>query len=97
MTLFFCVLCSFLNSDCEYFLSEVLYDESLTENAQESRQILLNNFRIVHSRLGITHQFFFVKDTATVSHASDSKITLNLEVTLERLIANLHQNEAIKP
>uniref|UniRef100_H3C548 Src kinase-associated phosphoprotein 1 n=1 Tax=Tetraodon nigroviridis TaxID=99883 RepID=H3C548_TETNG len=36
--------------DCEYFLSEVLYDENLSENAQEARNILLNNFRIVHER-----------------------------------------------
>lgn len=43
-------------SDCELFVSEILYDENLTENAQETRQILLNNFRIVHTRLEISRQ-----------------------------------------
>lgn len=51
-------------SDCEYFLSEVLYDENLTENAQESRQILLNNFRIVHARSGMADQLFLKRHSA---------------------------------
>lgn len=58
MTMFFCVFCSPFISDCEYFLSEVLYDENLTENAQESRKILLNNFRIVYARSGIAEPLF---------------------------------------
>lgn len=42
-------------SDCEFFVSEILYDENLSENAQETRKVLLNNFRVVHVRLGISH------------------------------------------
>lgn len=59
-------------SDCEFFVSEILYDENLSENAQETRKVLLNNFRVVHVRLGISHFVTF----------SDSKTTLNLGLTL---------------
>ncbi|TNN03320.1 hypothetical protein fugu_000349 [Takifugu bimaculatus] len=39
-----------LLDDCEFFVSEILYDENLSENAQETRNVLLNNFRVVHVR-----------------------------------------------
>ncbi|XP_040032845.2 src kinase-associated phosphoprotein 1 [Gasterosteus aculeatus] len=37
-----------LLDDCELFVSEVLQDEVLGGKAQETRNVLLNNFRIVH-------------------------------------------------
>lgn len=39
-----------LLDDCELFISEHLQDENLSENAQETRKVLLNNFRVVHTR-----------------------------------------------
>ncbi|XP_074520080.1 src kinase-associated phosphoprotein 1 [Halichoeres trimaculatus] len=36
--------------DCELFISEHLQDEDLSENAQETRAVLLNNFRVVKNR-----------------------------------------------
>ncbi|XP_034715560.1 src kinase-associated phosphoprotein 1 isoform X3 [Etheostoma cragini] len=35
---------------CELFVSELLQDEDLSESAQETRKVLLNNFRVVHIR-----------------------------------------------
>ncbi|XP_060884668.1 src kinase-associated phosphoprotein 1 [Labrus mixtus] len=39
-----------LLDDCELFIFEILQDEDLTETTQETRQVLLNNFRVVHGR-----------------------------------------------
>ncbi|KAG7506839.1 hypothetical protein JOB18_016916 [Solea senegalensis] len=39
-----------LLDDCELFVSEILEDEDLSESAQETRKVLLNNFRVVHIR-----------------------------------------------
>ncbi|XP_037319606.2 src kinase-associated phosphoprotein 1 [Pungitius pungitius] len=39
-----------LLDDCELFVSEILQDEELGESAQETRKVLLNNFRVVHVR-----------------------------------------------
>ncbi|XP_051927691.1 src kinase-associated phosphoprotein 1 isoform X2 [Hippocampus zosterae] len=39
-----------LLDDCELFISEILQDEELSENAVETRKILLNNFRVVRVR-----------------------------------------------
>lgn len=39
-----------LLDDCELFVSEILENEELGENAQETRKVLLNNFRVVHVR-----------------------------------------------
>ncbi|XP_042364616.1 src kinase-associated phosphoprotein 1 isoform X2 [Plectropomus leopardus] len=39
-----------LLDDCELFVSEILQDEDLSESAQETRKVLLNNFRVVHVR-----------------------------------------------
>ncbi|TSK14706.1 Src kinase-associated phosphoprotein 1 [Bagarius yarrelli] len=36
--------------DCELFVSSILQDENLSRHAQETRGILLNNFRVVHNR-----------------------------------------------
>lgn len=38
------------SSDCELFVTEILQDEDLTEGAQETRKVLLNNFKVVHVR-----------------------------------------------
>uniref|UniRef100_A0A8C3B642 Src kinase-associated phosphoprotein 1 n=1 Tax=Cyclopterus lumpus TaxID=8103 RepID=A0A8C3B642_CYCLU len=35
---------------CELFVSSILQDEALGENARETRKVLLNNFRVVHVR-----------------------------------------------
>ncbi|KAF4085116.1 hypothetical protein AMELA_G00113570 [Ameiurus melas] len=39
-----------LLEDCELFVSSILQDENLSRHAQETREILLNNFRVVHNR-----------------------------------------------
>ncbi|CAJ1079950.1 LOW QUALITY PROTEIN: src kinase-associated phosphoprotein 1 [Xyrichtys novacula] len=39
-----------LLDDCELFIAEHLQDEDLSENAQETREVLLNNFRVVRLR-----------------------------------------------
>ncbi|XP_023262572.1 src kinase-associated phosphoprotein 1 isoform X1 [Seriola lalandi dorsalis] len=39
-----------LLDDCEVFISDILQNEDLSELAQESRKVLLNNFRVVHGR-----------------------------------------------
>ncbi|XP_028286699.1 src kinase-associated phosphoprotein 1 isoform X2 [Parambassis ranga] len=39
-----------LLDDCEWFVSEILQDEQLSENAEDTRKVLLNNFRVVHAR-----------------------------------------------
>ncbi|XP_047232397.1 src kinase-associated phosphoprotein 1 isoform X2 [Girardinichthys multiradiatus] len=39
-----------LLDDCELFVAEILQDENLSENAEETRQVLLNNFRVAHVR-----------------------------------------------
>ncbi|XP_056286267.1 src kinase-associated phosphoprotein 1 [Pseudoliparis swirei] len=39
-----------LLDDCELFVSEILQDEALGENTQQTRKVLLNNFRVVHVR-----------------------------------------------
>ncbi|XP_054454923.1 src kinase-associated phosphoprotein 1 [Anoplopoma fimbria] len=39
-----------LLDDCELFVAEILQDEELSENAQETRKVLLNNFRVIHVR-----------------------------------------------
>ncbi|KAG7219817.1 hypothetical protein INR49_005839 [Caranx melampygus] len=39
-----------LLDDCEMFVTEILENEALSEDAQESRKVLLNNFRVVHNR-----------------------------------------------
>ncbi|XP_028332974.1 src kinase-associated phosphoprotein 1 [Gouania willdenowi] len=39
-----------LLDDCELFVSEILSDENLSEHAEETRQVLLNNFRVVRIR-----------------------------------------------
>ncbi|KAJ8264666.1 hypothetical protein GJAV_G00152290 [Gymnothorax javanicus] len=39
-----------LLEDCELFVSEILQDENLSRHAQEMRELLLKNFRVVRSR-----------------------------------------------
>ncbi|XP_062859847.1 src kinase-associated phosphoprotein 1 [Trichomycterus rosablanca] len=39
-----------LLEDCELFVSSILQDENLSRHAQETREILLNNFRVVHNK-----------------------------------------------
>uniref|UniRef100_A0A3P9JS98 Src kinase-associated phosphoprotein 1 n=1 Tax=Oryzias latipes TaxID=8090 RepID=A0A3P9JS98_ORYLA len=39
-----------LLDDCELFIFEILQDENLSESAEKTRQVLLNNFRVVHAR-----------------------------------------------
>uniref|UniRef100_A0A3Q1HPJ4 Src kinase-associated phosphoprotein 1 n=1 Tax=Acanthochromis polyacanthus TaxID=80966 RepID=A0A3Q1HPJ4_9TELE len=34
---------------CELFVLDILQDENLSESAEETRQVLLNNFRVVHA------------------------------------------------
>ncbi|KAF7664975.1 hypothetical protein LDENG_00158930 [Lucifuga dentata] len=37
-----------LLEDCELFVSEILQDENLSKHARDTREVLLNNFRVVH-------------------------------------------------
>ncbi|XP_010864393.1 src kinase-associated phosphoprotein 1 isoform X2 [Esox lucius] len=39
-----------LLKDCALFVSEILQDENLSKHARETRDILLNNFRVCHNR-----------------------------------------------
>lgn len=39
-----------LLDDCELFVSDILQDENLSEESEETRKVLLNNFRVVHTR-----------------------------------------------
>ncbi|XP_076856572.1 src kinase-associated phosphoprotein 1 isoform X2 [Brachyhypopomus gauderio] len=39
-----------LLEDCELFVSSILEDENLSRHASETRDILLNNFRVVHNK-----------------------------------------------
>ncbi|KAJ8384219.1 hypothetical protein AAFF_G00207670 [Aldrovandia affinis] len=39
-----------LLEDCELFVTEILQEENLSKHAQETREILLRNFRVVYSR-----------------------------------------------
>lgn len=39
-----------LLEDCELFVSNILQDENLSKHASETREILLNNFRVVHNK-----------------------------------------------
>ncbi|XP_035000744.1 src kinase-associated phosphoprotein 1 [Hippoglossus stenolepis] len=39
-----------LLNDCELFVGEILQNEELSESAQETRKVLLNNFTVVHVR-----------------------------------------------
>uniref|UniRef100_UPI003AB05E70 src kinase-associated phosphoprotein 1 n=1 Tax=Centroberyx gerrardi TaxID=166262 RepID=UPI003AB05E70 len=39
-----------LLEDCELFVSDILQDENLSKHARETRDVLLNNFRVVHNR-----------------------------------------------
>ncbi|XP_063749003.1 src kinase-associated phosphoprotein 1 isoform X2 [Eleginops maclovinus] len=39
-----------LLDDCELFVADILEEEDLSENAQETRKVLLNNFLVVHAR-----------------------------------------------
>uniref|UniRef100_A0A3Q0RZ38 Src kinase-associated phosphoprotein 1 n=1 Tax=Amphilophus citrinellus TaxID=61819 RepID=A0A3Q0RZ38_AMPCI len=36
--------------DCELFVADILQDENLSGSAEQTREVLLNNFRVVHSR-----------------------------------------------
>lgn len=45
-----CSVCFLFSLDCELFVTEFLQDEELSESAQETRKMLLNNFRVVHLR-----------------------------------------------
>lgn len=71
------VWCSSL-SDCEFFVSEILYDENLSENAQEARKVLLNNFRVVHVRWGMSK--------SARARARRGKVALNLGPPLSQLV-----------
>ncbi|XP_064780103.1 src kinase-associated phosphoprotein 1-like [Oncorhynchus masou masou] len=39
-----------LLNDCELFVSDILQDENLSKHARETRDVLLNNFRVIYSR-----------------------------------------------
>lgn len=45
-----CVTCLSCLSDCELFVSDILQDENLSKHARETRDVLLNNFRVIYSR-----------------------------------------------
>lgn len=39
--------CFVFSADCEFFIGEILQDEQLSVSAQEARDVLLSNFRVV--------------------------------------------------
>lgn len=48
--------------DCELFVADILQGETLSENAEETREVLLNNFRVVHSRNPETFPLLDLRD-----------------------------------
>uniref|UniRef100_A0A3Q2XEH4 Src kinase associated phosphoprotein 1 n=1 Tax=Hippocampus comes TaxID=109280 RepID=A0A3Q2XEH4_HIPCM len=60
-----------LLDDCELFISEILQDEELSENAAETRKILLNNFRVVHVRN--PQEFPFPSDSREEDGSDDNR------------------------
>ncbi|XP_077482816.1 src kinase-associated phosphoprotein 1 isoform X2 [Stigmatopora argus] len=57
--------------DCELFVSEILQDEQLSENAAETRKVILNNFRVVHVRN--PQEFPFRSDTKEEEGCDDNR------------------------
>ncbi|XP_064177479.1 src kinase-associated phosphoprotein 1 isoform X3 [Anguilla rostrata] len=64
-----------LLEDCELFVSEILQDESLSKHARDTREILLNNFRVVYSR---NPQEFPYKSDARQEDSSDDNQSSSL-------------------
>ncbi|KAM3591375.1 uncharacterized protein V6R79_000978 [Siganus canaliculatus] len=60
-----------LLDDCELFVSEILQGENLSENAEETREILLSNFRVVHMRN--PHEFPFPSDYREEEGSDDNR------------------------
>ncbi|XP_061520079.1 src kinase-associated phosphoprotein 1 [Phycodurus eques] len=60
-----------LLDDCELFVSEILQDEQLSENAAETRKVLLNNFRVVHVRN--PQEFPFRSDSREEDGSDDNR------------------------
>uniref|UniRef100_UPI0037E9BDDC src kinase-associated phosphoprotein 1 n=1 Tax=Semicossyphus pulcher TaxID=241346 RepID=UPI0037E9BDDC len=60
-----------LLDDCELFVAELLQDEDLTEDAQETRQVLLNNFRVVHMKN--PQEFPFRSDSRDEDGSDDNR------------------------
>ncbi|XP_049616137.1 src kinase-associated phosphoprotein 1 isoform X2 [Syngnathus scovelli] len=60
-----------LLDDCELFVSEILEDERLSENASETRKVLLNNFRVVHVRN--PQEFPFLPDPREEDGSDDNR------------------------
>ncbi|XP_057681189.1 src kinase-associated phosphoprotein 1 [Corythoichthys intestinalis] len=60
-----------LLDDCKLFVSEILQDEQLSENAAETRKILLNNFRVVHMRN--PQEFPFHSDSREEDGSDDNR------------------------
>ncbi|KAM9425601.1 src kinase-associated phosphoprotein 1 [Pholidichthys leucotaenia] len=51
-----------LLKDCEVFVTEILQQEDLGDDAEEARQVLLNNFRIIHKRHPLEFPFLYAVD-----------------------------------
>ncbi|KAM3859512.1 src kinase-associated phosphoprotein 1 [Diretmus argenteus] len=60
-----------LLDDCELFVSDILQDENLSKHARETRDVLLNNFRVVHSRN--PQEFPFPSDSRQEDSSDDNQ------------------------
>ncbi|KAI4873503.1 hypothetical protein NFI96_032590 [Prochilodus magdalenae] len=60
-----------LLEDCELFVSSILQDENLSDHARETREILLNNFRVVHNKN--PHEFPYRSDSGHEDNSDDNR------------------------
>ncbi|KAL7857011.1 hypothetical protein SRHO_G00159100 [Serrasalmus rhombeus] len=59
-----------LLADCELFVSSILQDENLSKHAYEAREILLNNFRVVHNKNPEEFPYTGGEDNSDDNHSS---------------------------
>ncbi|KAJ7987569.1 hypothetical protein DPEC_G00327840 [Dallia pectoralis] len=60
-----------LLGDCELFVSDILEDENLSNHARETRDVLLNNFRVIHTRN--PEEFPFRSDSRQEDSSDDNR------------------------
>ncbi|KAL7869185.1 hypothetical protein AOLI_G00131730 [Acnodon oligacanthus] len=59
-----------LLADCELFVSSILQDENLSKHAHNAREILLNNFRVVHNKNPEEFPYTGGEDSSDDNHSS---------------------------
>ncbi|XP_047466006.1 src kinase-associated phosphoprotein 1 isoform X2 [Mugil cephalus] len=77
---------------CELFVAEILLDENLSENAEETRQVLLNNFRVVHAR---NPQEFPLRADFRDEEGSDDNRSSSLGRSDDASVASDYQDDGV--